>query len=161
MVLEAQLTGEKGFYDCPVKIFFYGPSDPEERSRIEDSLKKDRLVKATELNNTRKEAEARRKAAMGLVNGSSTHGLGQDLAVPQKPEITMDNVLQKSEAVEMRKGGDAIKSLAIGEDELAKMPMAEQPEQLKAQLLPYQLQVRLFLSGQRISLTGLSRALRG
>ncbi|KAF5591503.1 helicase-like transcription factor [Fusarium pseudoanthophilum] len=140
VVLEAQLTGEKGFYDCPVKLFFYGPSDPEERSRIEESLKKDRLVKATELKNTRKEAEARRKAAMGLVNGSSTHGLGQDLAVPQKPEITMDNVLQKSEAVEMRKGGDAIKSLAIGEDELAKMPMAEQPEQLKAQLLPYQLQ---------------------
>lgn len=94
-----------------------------------------------ELKNTRKEAEARRKAALGLVNGSSTHGVGSELAVPQKPEITMDNVLQKSEAVEMRKGGDAIKSLAIGEDELEKMPMAEQPEDLKAQLLPYQLQV--------------------
>lgn len=159
VVLEAQLTGEKGYYDCPVKLFFYGPSDPEERSRIGESLKRDRLVKATELKNTRKEAEARRKAAMGLVNGSSTHGLGQDLTVPQKPEITMDNVLQKSEAVEMRKGGDAIKSLAIGEDELAKMPMAEQPEQLKAQLLPYQLQVCLFLSEKRILLTGLSQGL--
>ncbi|KAF4342905.1 helicase-like transcription factor [Fusarium beomiforme] len=140
VVLEAQLTGEKGYYDCPIKLFFYGPGDPQERSRIEDALKKDRLVKATELKNTRKEAEARRKAAMGLVNGSSTHGVGQDLLVPQKPEITMDNVLEKSEAVEMRKGGDAIKSLAIGEDELEKLPMAEQPEQLKAQLLPYQLQ---------------------
>jgi SWI/SNF-related matrix-associated actin-dependent regulator of chromatin subfamily A3 len=63
----------------------------------------------------------------------------------------MDNVLQKSEAVEMRKGGDAIKSLAIGEDELAKMPMAEQPEQLKAQLLPYQLQVCLFLDEKRFT----------
>ncbi|KAF4449940.1 hypothetical protein F53441_6859 [Fusarium austroafricanum] len=140
VILEAQLTGEKGFYDCPVKLFFYGPSDPQERSRIEDDLKKDRLVKATELKNTRKEAEARRKAAMGLVNGSSTHGVGQGLSVPQKPEITMDNVLQKSEAVEMRKGGDAVKSLAIGEDELEKLAMAEQPKQLKAQLLPYQLQ---------------------
>lgn len=76
------------------------------------------------------------------MNGCSTHGVGSELAVPQKPEITMDNVLQKSEAVEMRKGGDAIKSLAIGEDELEKMPMAEQPGDLKAQLLPYQLQVR-------------------
>lgn len=97
----------------------------------------------TELKNTRKEAEARKKAAMGLKSGTSTHGVGDALAVPQKPEITMDNVLQNSEAVEMRKGGDAIKSLAIGEDELEKMPMAEQPEDLKAQLLPYQLQVCL------------------
>lgn len=80
---------------------------------------------------------------MGLTNGSSTQGVGQGLTVPQKPEITMDNVLEKSQAVEMRKGGDAIKSLAIGEDELEKMPMADQPEQLKAQLLPYQLQVCL------------------
>ncbi|KAL4729593.1 hypothetical protein ACLX1H_004013 [Fusarium chlamydosporum] len=140
VVLEAQLTGEKAFYDCPVKLFFYGPSDPQERARIEESLKKDRLVKATELKNTKKEAEARKKAALGLMNGCSTHGVGSELAVPQKPEITMDNVLQKSEAVEMRKGGDAIKSLAIGEDELEKMPMAEQPGDLKAQLLPYQLQ---------------------
>lgn len=80
---------------------------------------------------------------MGLTNGSSTQGVGQGLTIPQKPEINMDNVLEKSQAVEMRKGGDAIKSLAIGEDELEKMPMADQPEQLKAQLLPYQLQVCL------------------
>ncbi|KAF4954064.1 hypothetical protein FSARC_12231 [Fusarium sarcochroum] len=140
IVLEAQLTGEKGFYDCPVKLFFYGPSDPGERARIEESLKRDKLVKATELKNTKKEAEARRQAAMGLTNGGSTQGLGSELLVPQKPEVTMENVLQKSEAVEMRKGGDAIKSLAIAEDELEKLPMAEQPEQLKAQLLPYQLQ---------------------
>ncbi|KAM0563595.1 hypothetical protein ACHAPJ_001319 [Fusarium lateritium] len=140
IVLEAQLTGEKGFYDCPVKLFFYGPSDPEERARIGDALKQDKLIKATELKKTQKEAEARKKAAMGLTNGSSTQGLGSELLVPQKPEVTMENVLQKSEAVEMRKGGDAIKSLAIAEDELEKLPMAKQPEELKAQLLPYQLQ---------------------
>jgi SWI/SNF-related matrix-associated actin-dependent regulator of chromatin subfamily A3 len=96
---------------------------------------------------------------MGLTNGSSTQGLGKELSVPQKPEITMDNVLEKSQVVEMRKGGDAIKSLAIGEDELEKMPMAEQPEQLKAQLLPYQLQVRL--KRHETYFTDISRAWRG
>ncbi|KAF5022345.1 hypothetical protein F66182_5594 [Fusarium sp. NRRL 66182] len=140
VVLEAQLAGEKGFYDCPVKLFFYGLSDQQERARIEDSLKRDRLIEATELNNTRKEAEARRKVALGLTNGSSTYGVGSELVIPQKPEVTMENVLENSEAVEMRKGRDAIKSLAIGEDELEKLPKANQPEQLKAQLLPYQLQ---------------------
>lgn len=96
---------------------------------------------------------------MGLTNGSSTQGVGKGLSVPQKPEITMDNVLEKSQAVEMRKGGDAIKSLAIGEDELEKMPMAEQPEQLKAQLLPYQLQVRL--ERRETDFADISRVWRG
>jgi SWI/SNF-related matrix-associated actin-dependent regulator of chromatin subfamily A3 len=96
---------------------------------------------------------------MGLTNGSSTQGVGKGLTVPQKPELTMDNVLEKSQAVEMRKGGDAIKSLAIGEDELEKMPMAEQPEQLKAQLLPYQLQVRL--KQHKTDFTDISRVWRG
>ncbi|KAF4976630.1 hypothetical protein FZEAL_6731 [Fusarium zealandicum] len=139
ITLEAHLSGEKGFYDCPIKLFFYGLSDPQDRARIEESLKKDKLIKATELKNTRKEAEARR-TALGLMNGGSTHGVGSGPVVPQKPEVSMESLLQSSEAVEMRKGGDAIKTLAIGEDELAKMPKADQPPELKAQLLPYQLQ---------------------
>jgi hypothetical protein len=35
-----------------------------------------------------------------------------------------------------------MKKLAMDEEQLSKMPMATQPEALKAQLLPYQLQVR-------------------
>ncbi|KAM5348285.1 hypothetical protein ACJ41O_008109 [Fusarium nematophilum] len=139
IMLEAQLAGEKGYYDCPVKLFFYGPGDPAERARVEDSLKKDKLVKATELKNTRKDAEARR-AVLGLTSGNSTQGLGSGPSVPQKPEVSMESLLEKSEAVEMRKGGDAIKTLAIGEEQLEKLPKADQPAQLKAQLLPYQLQ---------------------
>ncbi|KPM39771.1 hypothetical protein AK830_g6775 [Neonectria ditissima] len=139
VTLEAQLTGEKGFYDCPVKLFFFGPSDQAERARIEESLKKDKLVKATELKNTRRDAETRR-ALMGLTNGSSTVGLGSGEVVHVEPEVSLEELLQTSEAVEMRSGDDAIKTLAIGEVELEKMPMADQPAKLKAQLLPYQLQ---------------------
>ncbi|KAF4995851.1 hypothetical protein FDECE_12665 [Fusarium decemcellulare] len=139
ILLEAQLTGEKGFYDCPVKLSFYGPSDPTERARVEESLKKDKLIKATELKKTKKEAEARR-VALGLTNGGSTQGLGSGPTVPQKPEVSMESLLKNSEAVEMRSGGDAIKTLAFGEEELEKLPKADQPAQLKAQLLPYQLQ---------------------
>lgn len=138
--IEAQLIGEKGFYDCPVKLFFFGPSDPTERSRIEESLKTDRLVKATELKNTRKVAEARR-VATGLVNGSTTHGVGSEPAILQKPEISLESLMENSEAVDTRKGSDAIKALAFGEEQLEKMPKADQPSQLKTQLLPYQLQV--------------------
>ncbi|KAK7394064.1 hypothetical protein QQX98_013154 [Neonectria punicea] len=141
VTLEAQLTGEKGFYDCPVKLFFFGLGDKAERARIEESLKKDKLVKATELKNTRRDAETRR-ALMGLTNGSSTAGgLGSSGDIIQvEPEISLEELLKTSEAVEMRQGGDTIKTLAIGEVELEKMPMTDQPASLKAQLLPYQLQ---------------------
>lgn len=122
-------------------LFFYGPSDRTERARIEELLKKDKLVKATELKNTRKDAEAQR-AILGLTNGSSTAGIGDDPVVPVQPEVSLEELLKTSEAVEFRKGGDAIQTIAIGEDQLKKMPKADQPVQLQAQLLPYQLQVR-------------------
>lgn len=151
IMLEAQLAGEKGFYDCPIKLFFYGPSNPDERSVLEEKLKNDRLIKVTEMKKTKKEAEARRRA-LGLVSGTSSHGLGSEPVIPQKPEkpkepgkpeVSMFTLLQNSEAIELRKDADAIKKLAIGEDQLEKLPKAEQPAQLKSQLLPYQLQVRL------------------
>lgn len=140
VLLEAQLTGEKGFYDCPVKLSIYGPTDPAERARVEASLKKDKLVKATELKKTKQEAESRR-ALMGLTSGSSSHGLPSGIVIETEPELTLESILKTSEAVEFRSGGDAIKTLAIDENQLAKMPMADQPGRLKAQLLPYQLQV--------------------
>ena len=132
--------GEKGFYDCPVRLYFYGPSDPTERARIEEQLKKDKLVKATELKNTRKDAEARR-AIMGLTQGSSTAGVGEGDIIPIEPEVSLEELLHTSEKVEFRKGADAIQTMAFGEKELEKMPKADQPARLKAKLLPYQLQV--------------------
>jgi SWI/SNF-related matrix-associated actin-dependent regulator of chromatin subfamily A3 len=59
------------------------------------------------------------------------------------PEVSLEEILKSSDAIEFRKGGDAIKALAMGEEQLSKMPQAEQPKQLKSTLLPYQLQVSL------------------
>jgi SWI/SNF-related matrix-associated actin-dependent regulator of chromatin subfamily A3 len=118
----------------------YGPSDPTERARIEAALKKDKLAKATELKNTKKEAEEQRKK-LGLANSRTTVGLGvaQDQA---QALVDLTNLLENSEAVEFRKDADPVKALAMGEKELEKLPKANQPPQLKATLLPYQLQVR-------------------
>lgn len=109
---------------------------------IEAALKKDKLAKATQLKQTKKEAEERRRI-LGLTHGSSTAGgLGSSGVQENEPEVSLESLLKTSEAVEFRKGGDAIKTLAMGEEELSKMPMAPQPPQLKSTLLPYQLQVR-------------------
>ncbi|KOS18387.1 S-adenosyl-L-methionine-dependent tRNA 4-demethylwyosine synthase [Escovopsis weberi] len=58
----------------------------------------------------------------------------------EAPEISMEDILQTSKAVELRKGGDIVKTLAICEEQLAQMPLAKQPDHLNATLLPYQLQ---------------------
>lgn len=80
---------------------------------------------------------------MGLTGASTVNGLNQDGAIQTEPEVSLEALLKTSEAVEMRKGGDAIKILAIGEDQLEQMPKADQPSRLKSQLLPYQRQVCL------------------
>ncbi|PNP38714.1 hypothetical protein TGAMA5MH_09440 [Trichoderma gamsii] len=138
ITVEGQIIGEKAYYDCPIRLSFYGPSNPEERTRIENALKADKFVKATQLKQTRKAAEARR-VVLGLHQSISTAGFESDKQ-QGVPELSLEEILKSSDAVEFRKGGDAIKALAMGEEELSKMPQAEQPKQLKSTLLPYQLQ---------------------
>ena len=161
LVVEAKLNGEKGFYDVPVRLYLHGPSDRAERARVEASLKADRLVKASELNKSRKEAEAARKladqqagmalsglqpeedsrAVMGLKSGGTTVGITP--AQPDIPQLALEELYKLSEAVNFRHGSHDIVQTAMDEETLSKMPMAQQPDSLIAQLLPYQLQVCL------------------
>ncbi|RDA82962.1 hypothetical protein CP532_0874 [Ophiocordyceps camponoti-leonardi (nom. inval.)] len=139
ITLEAQLTGEKGVFDCPVRLSFFGPSDPIERERIEQELKANKLVKATQLKQTKKAAEALR-AATGLKAGAATYGIGSDAAGMAQANLSLEELIKISDATEFRREGDAIKTLAIDEAYLAAMPQAQQPPQLASTLLPYQLQ---------------------
>ncbi|KAF5506564.1 putative SWI/SNF-related matrix-associated actin-dependent regulator of chromatin subfamily A member 3-like 1 [Colletotrichum siamense] len=139
VALEGTLTGEKGVFDCPVRLHLFGTGDREQRLQLEDRLKKDKLIKATELKKTRAEAEAQRKA-LGIKNSQSTIGLGGCASAAPEPEVSLEQLTQASQALQTHSRGDAVKSLVIDEDTLAAMPMAEQPAVLEAQLLPYQLQ---------------------
>jgi SWI/SNF-related matrix-associated actin-dependent regulator of chromatin subfamily A3 len=137
------LTGEKGFYDCPIRMTIYGPAHPFARARLEERLKKDKLLKATQLKQTRKENELQRKA-MGLKSGRGTAGFPTN----EQPEISLEELAQASEAVNFRAGSDVVQTLAMDEKQLAEMPEAEQPEPVKAKLLPYQLQGLAWLTAK-------------
>lgn len=140
LVLEAVLIGEKGYFDCPIRIYFYGPSDPTSRTALEEKLKADKLLKANQLKATRKEAEALRKAT-GLKSGSSSVGLGQEAIQREEQGASLQDIVSASEAFETQRTDQLGNVLATGEEALEKMPMAEQPDPLKSTLLPYQLQV--------------------
>jgi SWI/SNF-related matrix-associated actin-dependent regulator of chromatin subfamily A3 len=140
IAVEAMLTGEKGFYDCPIRLFIYGTGNPLGRANLEERLKRDKLVKATQLKQTRKENEQQRKA-MGLKSGRGTAGFeGED--------VSLEQLAQTSQAVNFRAGGDMVQTLAMDEDQLSKMPEAKQPETLRAKLLPYQLQGLAWLTAK-------------
>ncbi|KAK4165276.1 putative SWI/SNF-related matrix-associated actin-dependent regulator of chromatin subfamily A member 3-like 1 [Cladorrhinum sp. PSN259] len=145
LAIEGVITGPKDQWDCPIQLYFYGPSGPLARTALEDRLKKDKLLKATQMKNTRKEHEARRKAT-NLKSGRSSAGLakGDD----GEPEITLEQLAQTSEAVIRASGGDLVQTLAMDEDQLSEMPFAKQPDALKAKLLPYQLQGLAWLTAK-------------
>ncbi|KAM0280883.1 hypothetical protein ACHAQH_003772 [Verticillium albo-atrum] len=163
--LECHLCGEKAFYDCPIRLRVYGPSDPEARRALEDALKKDKIFKAAELKQSRAEAEARRNAessaedwrkaraetearrkaqadaaelrrSQGYNSSQSSHGITQEYEPPEG--VAMVDLMAASQAIDVRQGADAIK--AMTEDQMAAMPMANQPAALVSKLLPYQLQ---------------------
>lgn len=147
LVIEGVLTGEKGFYDCPIRLYCYGSSEPSTRKALEDRIKADKLLKATDMKNNRKEAEARRNA-MGLKSGNTTgSGLGNTAAATMQKEeqdTLLQHLVATSEALDSVRTDTFTDTLAIGEEELKAMPMAQQPVSLKSTLLPYQLQVCVF-----------------
>ncbi|KAI0011614.1 SNF2 family N-terminal domain-containing protein [Xylariaceae sp. FL0662B] len=136
IVLEGILTGEKDYFDCPVRLYLYGTSIPSARIELENKLKADKLLKATQLKATRKEAEAQRNADMGLKNSSV--GLGTARRAEQEDEL--DAFLAASEAMDSRVDLDSLDLFAMDEDTLSKLPKADQPESIRSKLLPYQLQ---------------------
>lgn len=137
------LTGEKGSFDCPCRLKLYGTSGPLERANLEQRLKIDKLAKATELKKTRKENEQQRKE-MGLKAGRTTNGLPGS----GEPELSLEELAKISQAVTIRTGSEFVKSMVMDENQLANMPMAKQPEKLKATLLPYQLQGLAWLTAK-------------
>lgn len=76
---------------------------------------------------------------MGLKSNRSTAGLPKAQDEPE-PEVSLEQIAKASQAVNLRTEGNVVKSFAMDEDTLAQMPVATQPDKLKAQLLPYQLQ---------------------
>ncbi|KAI1182983.1 SNF2 family N-terminal domain-containing protein [Nemania serpens] len=135
IMVDGVLNGHKGPFDCPIRLYFYGTSDPIARLELEAKLKADKLVKATELKATRKEAEAQRAIAQDPTNGAPALGLG----VSEYGQAHQE-VLEDSEAVNFRAELGALDVLNMDETTLSAMPQAKQPDAVKSQLLVHQLQ---------------------
>lgn len=141
IVLDGVLNGHKGPFDCPIRLYFYGTGNPSARLQLEAKLKVDRLLKATELKNTRREAEVQRAIAQEAKNDTPALGLGSSSQSRQEP-VEVIEILDDSEAVDFRADPSALDVLNMDEATLSAMPQAAQPNAIKSKLLLHQLQVR-------------------
>ncbi|KAK8177376.1 SNF2 family N-terminal domain-containing protein [Phyllosticta citrichinensis] len=153
LVVEGAITGHMGTFDCPVEVKLYGTSDPIARADLVNQMKDDRFP-VHEFNKWEKLQKERFKAhqamlrARGLIGsshlqiveggsgmGSSQGGFGSTQQVQ-----SLESIIGESQKFDPRKADHAVEKFGIKEADLEQMPRAPQPDSIKAQLLPYQLQ---------------------
>ncbi|KAI1171577.1 hypothetical protein F4777DRAFT_48271 [Nemania sp. FL0916] len=137
--LDGIITGYKGPFDCPIRLILYGTNNPVARSQLEAKLKADKLVKATELNKTRKEAESQRATSQRSKKNTPAMGLGTSDYGPDSTQSRQE-VLEDSEVADFQADPSALDVLNMDEETLSKMPKAAQPDEIKSRLLFHQLQ---------------------
>ncbi|KAF8858265.1 hypothetical protein BDZ45DRAFT_674055 [Acephala macrosclerotiorum] len=140
IVLEGILTGEKGSWDCPIRLRIFGPSEPAARAQLEAQMKakylpiRKRGVAAPKVPKSAVPPPPRRQ--MGY-QSSSQASSSQPEPVP---ELDLSHFVENSERFRPRDAEKIVEAWGLGEDALSKIPMAEQPERLSSTLLPYQRQ---------------------
>ena len=136
VVIEGIISGEKGFYDCPIHLKLFGPGEPIARAELEDRMKDDKLPLKTRGHSAPKKpthpvAPPRRPQGYASSQGSSSQ---------QEPDLSIADLTASAERFRPRDVKEIVERWGAGEDALSKMPMADQPEHLQATLLPYQRQ---------------------
>ncbi|GME26052.1 putative snf2 family helicase protein [Neofusicoccum parvum] len=150
LIVEGIITGHKGTFDCPLAVKLFGTSDPVERLDLTNQMKADRLP-LDELKRVEKAERDRIKAAQqaakknkGNARASKSDQQWANGEVPgssQNPdEQSLDDIVGESEKFNPRNVDQMVEKFGAQEADLENLPMAKQPEQISAQLLPYQLQ---------------------
>lgn len=146
---EGFLTGEKGTYDVPIRIILYGAGEPTAKAALQAKMREKRVPLSTkkrmeeELNLRMPiSIEPTGRKPMGLTSSqSSATGSSQPSSsqlVPPSPDL--NQLIAHSNQVRPRNIEELAEQWGELESVLEGMPMAKQPDNIEAQLLPYQLQ---------------------
>lgn len=161
--MEGSLSGRVGTYDCPIALKLFGSSEPVERANLRNQMKADRLPSSV-IDQKEKEAkkrtaeELKKIAAAKKGKGGKTGGGGQQWGHSSQTDYmgtssqgngessqSIEDLIDGSERFNPREVGSVVEKFGAGEDALAAMPMADCPNKLATQLLPYQRQALAWL----------------
>jgi SWI/SNF-related matrix-associated actin-dependent regulator of chromatin subfamily A3 len=159
LLVEGILTGPKSFYDCPVMLNLYGTSEANGKDALKKKMQQDklpmsRLVQADRdaARRGKEQAQERTKAekqarAMALGKAAqqwqaNDNSMFANLSDPTGLGGTenLEELLNQSSSFNPREIGQVVETFGQKEADLAKMPMADSPEGLSTELLPYQRQ---------------------
>ncbi|KAF3044693.1 hypothetical protein E8E12_009141 [Didymella heteroderae] len=163
LLVEAQITGYKGNFDCPIEIRLYGTNEPVERENLLSQMRADKLPVGHAADRKRKEAAdqkerqrlAKEAARRAKKNGGTIIGVGEGqnwennmadyMAGPSQSDgigagPTLMDIIGASERFNPRNFEDVIEEFGVKEHDLAAMPQAAQPKALRTEMHPFQLQ---------------------
>ncbi|KAL1654740.1 hypothetical protein SLS61_002489 [Didymella pomorum] len=163
LLVEAQITGRKGEFDCPIEIRLYGTNEPVERENLLSQMRADKLPVRHAADRKRKEAADQKEsqrltkevAKRAKRNGGAIVGVGEgqnwansmsDYAsgpsqtdgVGSGPSL-MD-IIGASERFNPRNFENVVEEFGVKEQDLVAMPKAAQPKALETEMHPFQLQ---------------------
>lgn len=142
IVVEGVLAGESTGYECPLHLKIYGPAEPVTRAQLEARMKADRVplkkqgVAAPK--QPKKAVPPPQRSQMGYRSSQSSQPSSSQ--PEQAPELGIGHFIENSERFNPRDAEKLVEAWGQGEEALANMPKAEQPQKLQSTLLPYQLQ---------------------
>jgi SWI/SNF-related matrix-associated actin-dependent regulator of chromatin subfamily A3 len=159
LLVEAVITGEKGAFECPLELKFYGTNEPVERENLVSQMRADKLPTGHAVDRKRKEAAAAKErenlakqaAKQAKKNGGAVVGVGG-----QNYENGMADFMAGSSqgfgpgpSLEDIVGGSTryaprveqmVEEFGVKEKDLESMPKANHPSTLQTELHPFQLQ---------------------
>ncbi|KAH8731392.1 SNF2 family N-terminal domain-containing protein [Phaeosphaeriaceae sp. PMI808] len=161
LLLEAKMTGEKGSFECPIELKFYGTNEPVERESLLSQMRADRLpvghaadrkrkeaAAAKERENVAKEAakQAKKKGGAAVIsltgqdfeNSTTEFMLGSSQGFG--PGLSLEDIIGGSTRYNPRNIEQVTKEFGVKEKDLVAMPKAAQPSTLLTELHPFQLQ---------------------
>ncbi|EQL33211.1 hypothetical protein BDFG_04655 [Blastomyces dermatitidis ATCC 26199] len=162
LLVEGILSGDKGFFDCPIELKLYGTSQPVQQVDLMRKMERDRLPLKTIKHFRRERAKQcaayAREAAKQAGKQARPLGKGKgqqwqasenptytNLYIPngnesQKEIASLEDIIGQSASFNPREMGQVVEKFGTNEEELARMPMASCPKALSTELLPYQRQ---------------------
>lgn len=168
ITVEGIITGEKGYYECPIELRLYGPDEPVARENLITQMRRSGLPVGNASNRQRAEQRAERerqkasaraaKAAprnLAIVDrngqvsqladfaGGSSQALGENA-------LSLEDIIGTSSRFNPRNVERVVERFGVKEEDLAVMPKAAQPEALSTELHPFQLQALQWMLDKEI-----------
>lgn len=166
LLVEGNIAGEKNYYDCPIRLSFYGTDEPTERVDLISQMQNDRLPIGHAADRRRKEDAAAKQrakeqerltkqaardakrgggAVVSAPGQRQSHEIGwAEFAAlssqPIAPGPSMQDIMDVSERFNPRNVEQVTEDFGVKEQDLAAMSKANQPKAMLTEMHDFQLQ---------------------